>query len=633
MDNTVFQAALAGLLHDIGKFAQRAGELGSRTWDGEAERDYKYQHALYSGDFVEKYVPQQWAKSLSGPARHHRPQTHHDRVVALADHLSAGERADERKDHPRQLQSIFCSISGLNGEDGKPIPVPTAKYLPLKKLTIEKEAIFPVDNVNDSHGTYKELWDEFEVEARALKSAFESDGADRIAYLNSLLDLMQRYTWCIPSAYYRSVPDVSLYDHSRMTAALAACLVGQPEAKVQAWLEQKNQDEPAALLVGGDISGVQKFIYTITSSGAAKSLRGRSFYLQLLTEAIAHYTLNWLGLPITNLIYAGGGNFFLLAQPERQEELNQLAEEVSLKLLAAHEGELHLILAGTDLNVNEFKVDKFYKAWDRLHKTLNQKKLQPLANLKDDKLAEQLGRGLGEGGDEEYLCAVCGREDKETKAKGSGGDEVRTCRLCESFEKLGNDLVKATHLVTSYSAPRQHEHINQWHHGLELFGMNFWPVNANKLPEQGPKYLRGLPSKPYLLDTAPISDKPARYENALQDELAQSHAPKLDTLRLFAQLVPKDKENNPLTFDELAELAANTKNNHPWSGLKRWGVLRMDVDNLGALFTEGFRATSKEAGLVKEVNTLTLSRLASLSFALRLFFEGWLPRLGQPDKP
>ena len=33
---------------------------------------------------------------------------------------------------------------------------------------------------------------------------------------------MQTYTWCIPSAYYQSVPDVSLYDHSRMTAALAA---------------------------------------------------------------------------------------------------------------------------------------------------------------------------------------------------------------------------------------------------------------------------------------------------------------------------------------------------------------------------------------------------------------------------
>ena len=78
MQEHIFKAALGGLLHDIGKFAQRAGELGRRPWDKAAEADYKYEHALYSGDFVEKYVPQQWIEGLSGPARCHQPQTQHD---------------------------------------------------------------------------------------------------------------------------------------------------------------------------------------------------------------------------------------------------------------------------------------------------------------------------------------------------------------------------------------------------------------------------------------------------------------------------------------------------------------------------------------------------------------------------
>jgi uncharacterized membrane protein len=38
-------------------------------------------------------------------------------------------------------------------------------------------------------------------------------------------------------------------------------------------------------------------------------------YLQLLTEATARYVLRRLNLPITNLIYSGGGNFYLLAGP------------------------------------------------------------------------------------------------------------------------------------------------------------------------------------------------------------------------------------------------------------------------------------------------------------------------------
>jgi CRISPR-associated protein Csm1 len=44
-----------------------------------------------------------------------------------------------------------------------------------------------------------------------------------------------------------------------------------------------------ALLVGGDITGIQRFIYTISSKGAAKSLRGCSAYLNLLCDAIAEW--------------------------------------------------------------------------------------------------------------------------------------------------------------------------------------------------------------------------------------------------------------------------------------------------------------------------------------------------------
>ena len=64
MAETTYLNALAGLLHDIGKFALRAGETGKLTWDDEARREYGYKHALLSADFVEQFVPPQWKSDV-----------------------------------------------------------------------------------------------------------------------------------------------------------------------------------------------------------------------------------------------------------------------------------------------------------------------------------------------------------------------------------------------------------------------------------------------------------------------------------------------------------------------------------------------------------------------------------------
>ena len=58
-------------------------------------------------------------------------------------------------------------------------------------------------------------------------------------------------------------------------------------------------------------------------------------------------------------------------------------------------------------------------------------------------------------------------------------------------------------------------------------------------------------------------------------------------------------------YDYLAEAS---------EGVKWLGALRMDVDNLGAVFTE-------------KLENATISRLATLSESIRLFFEGYVPQL------
>ena len=384
MQETAYLSALAGLLHDVGKFAVRAGELGSRTWDDEGRRDYGYYHALLTADFIERYVPAAWrvaAKVAAG--NHHRPQGPGDRVVTIADRLSAGERADVTEDaraaQPRQLLSIFCSATA----DG--LSAPGDAYWPLVPLRVNRATLFPGPAGNDeaAWGAYRRLWDDFTREAGQLRDA-HSAAPDLPVYVESLLLLMQRYTWCMPSAYYRKRPDISLYDHNRTTAALAAVLsdagFGDDQLSRLA-REPEAAGETLALLVGGDLSGVQDFIYTISARGAASALRGRSFYLQMLGEAVARYILRRLDLPATNLIYAGGGNFYLLVRPGDRERLAAAQRAISRVMLGHHRGDLYLALAARPLAGRDFFEGRISGVWSALGEELQRAKQQRFAEL------------------------------------------------------------------------------------------------------------------------------------------------------------------------------------------------------------------------------------------------------------
>ncbi len=601
----VYVAALAGLLHDVGKFAQRAGERGTLE-SAEAKAEFGYYHALLTADIVERLIPGPWRATVKRAAgNHHRPHDNLDAIVQLADHLSAGEREDDEDNLIPYLRSIFCRLAGHNAEG----------YFPLQELDPTTEMIFPYEHKpggwrQESHlGEYQRLWQKFESAAKQLS------GGDLPAYVEALLDLLQRYTWCIPSAYYHNAPDVSLYDHSRTTAALAACFACDRrdltwcESQIKAFYDADKQAEPVALLVTGDISGVQKFLYSLASDNAMKSLRGRSVYLQLLTEAVVQYLLTELGLPLTNLLYAGGGNFYVIVPVSDAEQLLELQAEVTQRLLVAHEGNLRLALAWTPVRAYEFKIDRFHKAWERLHDRLRRVKERPLAELEAETIVQEIGQAWGEGGNVP-VCPVCGREEPRLKE-----DEV--CSLCSSLEDLGRQVARATHLVMALREPtilKEESRVTKWWHGLELFGVNVWMVNVDEEPNNG-RFLPGGLEKTGLMRIYQLQT--GRSEDVLLNEVRQ-HGPVVWAFRPFAQMTPMRQDKYGERPVMLEELTLESR------GIPRWGVLRMDVDNLGDLFRKGFRRDGEDH--------LTLSRVAALSFSLRLFFEGYAPTLGSDDR-
>ncbi|MFN3762939.1 MAG: type III-A CRISPR-associated protein Cas10/Csm1, partial [Anaerolineae bacterium] len=600
--DAIYRIALAGLLHDIGKFAQRADAPMREIPEAEVLKDVKYQHALAGYSFVQDFalaLPPEVRRDLSGVAYHHAPRSDADERVRLADGLSAGERAEwdgEQDDRPvPYMRSIFSRLKGMDAP----------WYLPLKRLEFERAVIFPkpaetTERKKEYRDEYYSLWEEFERACRPLKEI-----SDPALFLEVLLQRMLEFTWCIPSAWFNAVPDVSLYDHSRMTAALAACLT--VDGRSGAWCRTAGDDEEVAVLVAGDVAGVQDFIYSLTSAGAARTLRGRSFYVQLLTEAVADFILRGLGLPPTNLIYAGGGNFYLLTGVSQQERLREIHREVVRRLVIAHNGTVHLALAWTSLKKGEFDRERFPEAWRRLHEDcLLPAKYRPLAALPEEELFARVGEPLGVGGDRDASCSICGAEQQAGERfqveEGPGAESIRKCELCASFEDLGRALTHATHflwLQAPIPSLSESVSVRTWQAGLEAFGVRVALVDARQSLEK-PGVLPNLEGVTLVrLSRFPGTERVD--ETPLLAALRS--IPVVRTVRPLAQMVPSDYP----TLDRLAERAR---------GIPRWGVLRMDVDDLGELFRQN----------------LTLSRLATLSLSLRLFFEGWLPNLAGPQE-
>ncbi len=617
MANDGYLVALAGLLHDIGKFAQRADEGATRIWDQEAQRDYKYKHALLTADFIKKFVPEPWKHEVKNlAANHHRPTNDTERIIRIADQLSAAERSkddqaqeDDRTRHPRQLLRIFCSLKA----DGQTIP--PNKYFPLLPLSLEEKTLFDDHTLPDQQAwtAYEKLWKEFTQDASQLMQAYRN-ASDLQTYLENMLLLLQRYTWCIPSAYYKALPDVSLYDHGRMTATLATILVRSNLSSQDIAQLSENPEKytnPIAILVGGDISGIQDFIYTITARGATSALRGRSFYLQLVTEAIVRYILRRLDLPITNLIYQGGGHFFLLAGPLDEPLIEQIKKEISTVLYHHHCGELYLALTSAPLTGADFYEGRISQRWKDLTGELQQVKQRRFSELGED--LKYIFEPQGHGGNLERQCQVCGLEHPDTKAV----DDTRKCLPCISYEHLGDRLRRAEYLILD-----------------QVNNPTPQPLSAKTTPGTWDEVLRAFGMAARLEDAAPdAQSSPNSFERRIILALKDQALPKLKPAdhvavgrRFIVNVTPiitqqEIQHLSQLGITELPNKEGSTKPFHAMvaqsKGIQRLGVLRMDIDNAGKLFSDGLGEKA------------SLSRVASLSFTISLFFDGWVEVLAE----
>ena len=556
---------LAALLHDIGKFRMR----GIDRYKSHQEHGYEF----VDQDFADFFSP--CGDTFKDAIRHHHrqpAQLQHliEKQVILADRLSATEREDEEREAEDFVESALVSpLSRLKGA--------TKEYrYALTHLDLtDRNTIIPSESADVDQDGYKHLWNAFVSDFRKATT----DKHYTPAFYQTIVALLHKYTSRMPSATpwernkEKTVPDISLYDHLRTTAAVAACIGREFSAtEVDAQLSsEKALDKNIGALIKGDISGIQNFLYQIVSDGAANQLRGRSFYIQLLTEAIAHWVLKQLELPITNLLLASGGHFFILAPyTEAKEKLDALRQTISEKLWALHNGELSCILAGISIKARDFESENFSNKWAAVSQKVQHRKQQKWAEMDTQVMFENLFQP---------------HQNRE---------------IDWEFDELGRDLRNAEYLATFKIPEASVPEKPNWQDAINAFGMDVGisqNVDANfETPAQAENaVIYRLSDTDFLTDDV--------LKNFQSEDAFVSY-----DFRMFRPVIAKRDDTDEERIADYDYIANASEGVH-W-----FGALRMDVDDLGKVFSD-------------KLEKATISRLATLSEVLRLFFEGYVPQL------
>ena len=612
---------LAAFLHDIGKFLQR----GSFSWLKD-----RVKHPERSGEFIgafqDLFTEVADVALLRTLVEHHHEHPSfgdftvqkvgrdRDRALAYlvseADNLSSAERgeaADEYQDFKTTpLAPVFGRVK--LEEKGKATPL---RYhaRPLGDPA-SLGAIFPEAFPEFAPGEMNSLLKGFGEEFNGLSKGVSRTEFDSL--LTHLMGILHKYTWCVPSNTQEPQPDVSLYDHLKTTAAIAACLYRYHEA--EGTLDEKHVKANAKkfLMVVGDLSGIQSYIFNIATAGAggvARRLRARSLFIQLITEVAAHRILRDSDLPLTNMVMQSGGKFYLLLpnMDETKETVKKVQQEIDEWLLKEMNGEVALNLAMVNFGHEGFKPESVKGGgFGRLLGEINSR----LQTRKRQSFKESL-QSSGAWEEHEFLRPITFEGEKPCRSCGkfpghfSGGEE-KLCGRCQRDTDWGR-LIPSAKYIAFFADETSGD--------LPILGTSASLWN---------KPVSGV--SPYLVLKLNDLDMGDLYRYAALPRYLANHIPRAkdfecDKCRISGTCEERREkgETDPATFQCLAAYS---------NGRPLLGFLKADVDNLGKIFTFGLkRDKADDEGRSYD----TISRLTTMSRMLDLFFSGWVEHLTRDE--
>ena len=353
---------------------------------------------------------------------------------------------------------------------------------------------------------------------------------------NALLDRMEKYTAFLPDEREK---ELSLFDTAKMQTACTSVLYDCVAAGV---LEQSALHQPESimdrelfLLFSYDTSGIQDFIYTITSTGALKGLRARSFYLEMVMEVIVDELLRRAELSRANLIYTGGGHAYVLLPntPDITEMLDTFTQSLRDWFRGTFKTALYVAPGSCVCTASQLAnnpAGSYREIFRTVSASISERKLHRFTGAEIMELNQPQTEHTRE-------CKVCHCSEHLTK------DDL--CSVCASLLSISSDLQTKPFFVLHRSQP----------------------VNQNAL---------AMPFGYYLT---------AESENTIKSVA--------DPVRVFSKNQIADFDFHSLRLwlgDYASDQSFTELVDREDEGIRRLAVLRADVDNLGQAFISGFDA-------------------------------------------
>lgn len=568
-DYKLIDVAYGALLHDIGKFYQRTYEksdLSKRELETTRYHKngnyYSHLHSGYTSRFLNKYLEMNNEFEKLTSEHHHIDESEHFlNIIKKADQIaSAIDRQDELKDNEAEnkkgsfitarLYSVLSEVHfGKEKNDNSIFSLSTRDQMNIP------DANFVRKSLKESVDEYKILFDEFADEIE--KNIYLKKRVNFIAY-NYMYNLLNKYLVTVPASTYGGVKSaVSLFDHLKISSAIASCLY-----------DKTCYDQEMFYMLEIDVSGIQSFIYQVvegsgTKPGLSKALRGRSILVGLITNAISYAFLNEFGLTVSNILFnTGGGSMILLPYNQSIEKrVMDLSKKIRKSLFDFFQTDITFVNAMLPVNKKELETFQTDKAIE-LKSLLGRNKMRKYQDIIDD--ADFFFDKI----DFNSKCNTCGRISKSEQ-----------CFICKMVEKISQIYTKNESFGIVYDFNKTIDIKN-----IETLDLGF-------------VRLLFINDKSYLID-----DEISWYVDSINNFGFGNEI-------MTANDVPLDKDSNTiLSFEKILKLTPEEY------GDKKLAILKMDVDNLGGIFAFGLKA-SDEPRVQRSISKyVTMSRLMEFFF-------------------
>jgi CRISPR-associated protein, csm1 family len=399
-----------------------------------------------------------------------------------------------------------------------------------------------------------------------LSKKLEASSED-MDFINSFLELLEQTTSYMPVSKEEKT-DISVYEHIKQSIAIGSVIFeyltenGKLEEQEQICSNPKGfYSEKSMLLYSMDFSGIQSFIYgQYGKEDVLKNLRARSFYLEILMENIIDELLNKLELSGANLLYAGGGHaYFILANTEKTKTLiKDFDADVKNWMQDIFGIDLYVGTGYAQCSCNDLENQPegaYSNCFREASAAVSENKLRRYS-------ASQIKiLNKGKKADGERECRIC------HSSYNLNSDGV--CSICEGFAKLSGNILKREIFTV----------VNDAKKGILPIYKGGYLSAENVSRRDGEEYLR--------------TNKNILIRSYSKNSLYKGNN--------YIKTIYAGDYHDADTLEDLVKDSI---------GIKRLGVLRGDIDNLGKAFVGGFDSEKQ-----------TLSKSAAFSRKLTQFFK------------